>query len=271
MKPIGFSRVRNTDRIRMENMSMDKIWTARASVAAIAFLGMMILFHGCDVLNLDADTIYGSGNIVALSRGFTDFDEITFNRGFSATITRADSFSIRIRVDDNIVDYLRVNRVSNSLTITLDGDYSFIDVHLEADITLPALISIVLMGGSQADADGFDTDEAFNAVISGGSRLDGTMNTGALSGLLSGGSSLTIIGEGDDLDLDLSGGSAATLNEFNADDALVLMSGASQARIRLSGTLNARLSGESRLFYYGEPTLGSITTTGGSYIEYMGS
>ena len=56
-------------------------------------------------------------------------------------------------------------------------------------------------------------------------------------------------------------------NDFPVNDADVEFSGASSGTINLSGRLDADISGASRLYYIGEPTMGNINTSGASSLS----
>jgi hypothetical protein len=45
------------------------------------------------------------------------------------------------------------------------------------------------------------------------------------------------------------------------------VSGASQATVHSAGRLDVRASGASKLFYVGQPTLGSVDSSGASTIQ----
>ncbi len=225
---------------------------------------------GCYINITAPGTIEGSGNVVTIEKFFADFNKIDIANAFKVTITRGDSFSIVIRIDDNIVTYLNAVKLGNTFKIYLDSGYSYRNVTLEADITLPDLEGLNLSGASQATIPGFDFDHAFHAVLSGASIVIATMNTGNVDISLSGASRITLEGYGEDLGINASGASMVELGDFEAVDADVVLSGASSATINISGTLNANLSGASRLYYYGNPTMENIVTTGSSTIQRLG-
>jgi hypothetical protein len=84
---------------------------------------------------------------------------------------------------------------------------------------------------------------------------------------LSGGSHADVEGSASDLTVDASGGSTLDLDNFPVHDADIVFSGGSSGTISLDGNLDADLSGGSRLWYIGNPTLGDIETSGGSSIQ----
>jgi hypothetical protein len=59
------------------------------------------------------------------------------------------------------------------------------------------------------------------------------------------------------------------LSDFAAGDAEVKMSGASRGRLRVSGRLDAALSGASRLRVGGEAQMGRLSISGGARLEPM--
>jgi hypothetical protein len=85
--------------------------------------------------------------------------------------------------------------------------------------------------------------------------------------ILSGASRISLEGSGADLDVNASGASVVELGNFLCNDADIDLSGASRATVNASDTLSVTLSGASTLYYYGTPTLGSLTVSGGSTIH----
>jgi len=67
--------------------------------------------------------------------------------------------------------------------------------------------------------------------------------------------------------IEASGSSKARLADFPVRNITVNLSGASNATINASGMLDGNLSGASELAYTGDPTLGTIETSGASRIS----
>ena len=73
-------------------------------------------------------------------------------------------------------------------------------------------------------------------------------------------------GSGQNLTVEASGASTVDLGEFSVEDADAEASGASTVTVNPSGTLDARASGASHVYYLGNPTMGEIETSGASSI-----
>jgi len=108
-------------------------------------------------------------------------------------------------------------------------------------------------------------DIRFN--ISGASRVTGDITAGDADFDISGASTVELQGSGSNIVVDASGASHAKLADFPVNNANVKLGGASNGTVNLDGRLDANLSGASRLSYIGEPTMGTINTSGGSILS----
>jgi hypothetical protein len=228
---------------------------------------MLVVLTSLGVGGCIGENVTGSGNLTTETHDLTDFTRIEAHSGFELEVTMSDTFSIKITADDNVHEYIVVEKSGDTLEIGLRGTRFYHSVTLEAEVTMPALYKIELSGGSQAYITGFSSAHDLEANLSGGSQLSGDISTGDAEFELSGGSQVDLEGAGEDLAIDASGGSRLDLEEFPIDDASIDMSGGSRATINISGILNAALSGGSRIEYVGEPTLGDLEMSGESKVE----
>ena len=214
-------------------------------------------------------SITGSGNVVTREETITGFDIVDVSRGFEVDITRGEAFSVVIRVDDNLVQYLRVVRQGRTLNIGLKRDrtYSLRNATLQAEVTMPELTGLDLSGGSHVTISGFKSTKALTVDLSGGSQLRGDIEAGDATFDLSGGSHLNLSGSGRDVTIDASGGSDVNLADFPVADAGVDAAGGSEATVNPSGRLDAEASVGSRVYYLGSPTLGVINTDATASVE----
>lgn len=83
----------------------------------------------------------------------------------------------------------------------------------------------------------------------------------------SGASSISLTGGAANLILEVSGASSVDLVSFPAIDLRAELSGASSADVNASGRLDVEASGASELSYLGNPTLGSVNTSGASTVS----
>lgn len=215
----------------------------------VSLLALSIL--ACQVGGLGGSTtISGSGNVVSQDFDLTDFDQVDISHAFNVDITQGESYSVIVRVDDNLVEYLQVVKQGNALKIGLKPNFGFTvrNTTLNAEVTMPFLTRLEASGSSDVTASGFDSDQAFRVRLSGAS-------------------SAVLSGSAGEVTVDASGSSDADLAEFLVGDARVDASGSSSVTVNVSGRLDVDASGSSDVFYLGNPTLGSIDTSGGSSVE----
>lgn len=232
-------------------------------------------------------TVTGSGKLQTWDMDYSDFTKIEVGYAFDVDISRADSYLVHIHVDDNLFDYLDINKRGDTLHIGLKPNQSYANITPKATINLPDLHKLRLSGASKANVRGFSSSHSMDFDLSGASHMDiSSIKTGdthfELSGAshvsgsiemadgrfdLSGASSIDLEGSGDDVSIEASGASHVELADLSVTDAMVNLSGASRATINSSGRLDCDLSGASTLSYIGNPTLGKMETSGGSTIR----
>ena len=254
-------------------------------IALVIIMSMLTIGTAC--IPGIGPTVTGSGKLAAWDFDYSDFTRIEAGYAFEVNITKADSYLVRITVDDNLYEYLDVSKRGDTLHIGLKPNYNYGNITQKAAINLPDLRRLGLSGASKANIKGFSSSHSVDFDLSGASRTDiSIMRTGdthfELSGAshvsggiemadgrfdLSGASSLELEGSANDVSIEASGASHVRLSDFSVVDAEVNLSGASNATVNASGRLDGDLRGGSRLDYIGNPTLGSISTSGGSTIS----
>jgi hypothetical protein len=215
----------------------------------VSLLALSIL--ACQVGGLGGGTtISGSGNVVSQEYDLSDFDVVDISHAFNVNITQGESYSVIVRVDDNLMEHLEVVKQGNTLKIGLKPlqDYTVRNATMEAEVTMPELNGVEASGASDVIATGFESDRDFQVRLSGAS-------------------SAVLIGSAGEVTVDASGSSDADLAEFPVGDARVDASGSSTVTVNVSGRLDVDASGSSDVFYLGSPTLGNVDTSGSSSVE----
>ncbi len=79
--------------------------------------------------------------MVTQEEALTGFERLDVRQGFIVDVRQGDSFSVLIRVDDNLVEHLQVVKQGSTLQIGLRPGrlYNIQDATLEADVTTPEL------------------------------------------------------------------------------------------------------------------------------------
>jgi hypothetical protein len=230
-------------------------------VAAVAITCTVLILRGWP------GDLIGSGNLKTEEYAFTNFTKVEIGSAFVFEVNQSSSYSINVTADDNVIDYVQVFQVGQTLKIRL-GTLRFLGpTTLRASVTLPQLHGLTVSGASRGTVSDFSSTEDLDITVSGASRLTGDITAGNVEFDISGASSIQLEGSANDMVADVSGASSFNLGDFIVNNADVDLSGASSGTVNLDGRLDADLSGASRLWYIGEPTMGTIDTSGASTIS----
>ena len=234
---------------------------------------MVTQLSGCSmdiVLPDESVSIVGSGNMVTREEPITAFDRIDASHSFQVDIRQGDTYSVIVRVNDNLVEYLRVVKEGDTLVLGLDSslisNYSLRNVTMEADVTIPSLSRLDASGACGVTVTGFASSEDMDVELSGSSSLEGDIEAGETRLDISGASDVNLSGSAQELILDASGSSDIDLADFAVINADVEASGASDVAVNVTGRLDVDASGASTVYYAGDPTLGRVNSSGSSSV-----
>jgi len=232
-----------------------------AIVAAVAVTCTVLILRGWP------GGLIGSGNLETEEYAFTNFTEVEISTAFEFEIKQSSSYSINITADDNVIDYVQVSQVGQTLTIRLRRFAFLGPVTLRASVTMPQLHGLTVSGASRGTVSDFSSTEDLDITVSGASRVTGDITAGNVEFDISGASTIQLEGSANDMVASVSGASRFNLDDFTVNNADVDFSGASSGTVNLNGRLDADLSGASKLWYIGEPTMGNINTSGASTLS----
>jgi len=232
-----------------------------AAVVVVAVVCTLVILRGWPGL------LVGSGDLESENYAFTDFTEVEISSAFQFEIEQSGSYSINVTADDNVIDRVQISKDGQTLKIRIGPVLHLGPVTLRASVAMPRIDGLTVSGASRGTVRGFNTTEDMNVTVSGASRLTGNLTAGNIEFDISGASTVQLDGSANDIDANVSGASQLNLENLTVNDADVNFSGASSGTVNLDGRLDANLSGASRLWYIGEPTMGDINTSGASTIS----
>jgi len=229
--------------------------------AAVAVTCTVLIFRGWP------GGLVGSGNLTTEDYAFTNFTKVEIGSAFDFEIKQSSSYKISVTVPDCLTDYVQVFKDGQTLKIRLVTVTWLGPVTLRASVTLPQLRDLTVSGASRGTISDFSSTEDLNITVSGASRVTGDITANNVEFDISGASTIQLEGSANDMVADVSGASSFNLGDFTVNNADVDFSGASSGTVNLNGRLDADLSGASRLWYIGEPTMGNIDISGASTIS----
>ena len=224
----------------------------------LVVLLLVALMVGCTQLGIP---ITGSGDVVTQKEDISGFDSLEISSAFKVVVIQGETYSVVIRIDDNLQKYLEVVKQGNTLKIGLKTDRT-VGATEEAEVTMPELTGLDLSGASHVTIAGFKSTASIDVDLEGASYLRGDIEAGDARFDVVGASEVTLGGSAGDVDIGASGASTVDLADFPVADASVVADGASTVTVNASGTLDVDAGGAAQVYYLGSPTLGTIEESG---------
>ena len=250
------------------------------------------LISGCQTILVPKDGETETGETETRQYDFSEFTRVDINSTFTYEIKQSDTYSISITANSNVFDEIKVAKEGQTLVI----DMEFPEVpwvlfnvtpSLKAVITMPQLDGLDSSGSTRGTVAGFSSTENLDITatgastvvlekiaagdvsfdVSGSSKVTGDIEAKNMELKVSGASTVQLKGSSGSMAADVSGSSNLKLSDLKVKNANVILSGASNGTINLDGSLDAKLSGSSRLVYIGEPALGIMDITGASTLK----
>ncbi|MFC2047618.1 GIN domain-containing protein, partial [Chloroflexota bacterium] len=138
----------------------------KKTVAAVLVVVLLMsgLMVGC------GGVVTGSGKPITDTFDYGDFTAVEAHNGFQVEIKKSSDFNVEITVDDNLQEYLEVDKSGNTLRISMQQNRLYTSATLSAKITMPDISRLDLSGGSRADVIGFNLSHDLSIELSGGSH-----------------------------------------------------------------------------------------------------
>ena len=243
-----------------------RTWTLQTLLLVLLSCALI----SCNVVNAysEKDEVRSTGEDFTRKVEAANFTNIRVSHGFEVDVKQAGEYQVAIEADKALEPYLEVSEEGNTLKIGLDPEHSYQtgNMTMKISISTPSLSGIELSGTNRANLSGIETDQAFEAKLSGNSQVRGDIVAATATFNVSGNGAVILTGGANKLTISSSGNSNLDLRGFVVIDAEAAMSGSCQAWVYVRGRLDVRASGDSRVVYAGDPTLGQISLSGSSTI-----
>ena len=207
----------------------------------------------------------------ATTRSVTSFTGIKASGGIDVYLSQGDDYSLAVSAsEDKFRDNIRTDVRNGVLVISYDDDHfsrHYGDKKLRVYISFKSLESIQGSGACAFIINGTMNTNSLEVKLSGASDIKGPVKITNLVLDLSGASTVKINGTAQNLKLTASGASDVKNYDLEVENCVAKISGASDARIKITNSISASASGASTLYYQGNPDKKDISTSGASSIS----
>lgn len=190
----------------------------------------------------------------------TDFNELEISGLFDLYIKQGSGYEVELIGPASEKEKYKVVRMGNTLVIDYSDEKRFRlrknplrFEEMKINITMPEVDKINLKGAGKVFVNGF-TEDNLKIKVLGAIKVKADVNARNLALYLSGASELSLSGEGTTMDAKIIGASKFDAYDFRVKDALVEASGASKAKVYVTGRLEIDEGLASKVSYKGNPT-----------------
>jgi hypothetical protein len=209
------------------------------------FYAVIVLLSLSSCQKEGLETITRTMNVV-------NFSKLNLGSNFDINVKQGVTFSVTTTGRERDVNDLRADIQSGELKINYNN---FIEKRkpVTVTITMPSLTQFEFTGNSRIDVSGFTETVVVNGNVNGNSKATIRMNAPEFKVDVSGNSDLTLTGQASKVDAKASGSSFIDTYAVPAIRGNTEASGNSKIKVFASADLFASASGNSHIYFKGNP------------------
>lgn len=230
---------------------------------------IIVLILALGVLtSCDHESIRASDEVSSLDYAIPEYSTLKVSNAFNTYVTFSDTEeSVRIEANENLHDRIIVKRDGNALIIKLKSLTSVRgNATLNAYIVTKDISNFDIAGASKLTLENVWNGNNGRIELSGASNFNGEVAVDRLNLDMTGASSLDLYGTASALDADLAGSSDIRDFDLTVKDLKMDMSGASEAYLSISESIDIQASGASSLKFKGDAKITYKRLSGASEI-----
>lgn len=219
----------------------------------IALMSVAVLASSC---LFAVNEVNGDGDIVTEERDHDGYTQVSLSGVGNMVLAEGDSFSLTIRTDANLMEYIETSVRGDTLVVELRSGHN-VDPSdgIDYTVTLPELTGLEVSGVGQIDIGTLEAGDLSVSVSGVGGVTIGDLDAESVTVDLSGVGSIEIDGETATLDVSASGTGSFDGGDLRADDGVVESSGVGSVTVWVTDTLDISASGVGSVRYHGSPSL----------------
>jgi len=203
---------------------------------ATIIIVLALTISACNSLIPGGPVVNGSGNVTTETRPVSEFNQVVLAGAGDLSIEVTGSESLTIEAEDNLLPKIKTEVRDNRLTISGEEGTRFVP-------TKPIKYRLTVKDLKQLDLSGA------------GNIAAGDLSGDTLAVTLSGAGNISPAGTIERLDLVMSGAGNFGGEKLETKHAKAQLSGVGNATVKVSDTLDARVSGTGSILYIGNPQI----------------
>lgn len=244
------------------------------AVALSMAVGALFLATSCSdvdrTVHPNPDFVEGNGIVVEESRAVGGFDRITLQGFGRVYVQQGSQENLRIRAEENLIQYLRTEVRGDELVIWKDGVTLKNSAPIEFHVTVTGLERIALTGAGNIEASNLDTGPLDLRLTGAGNIQIAGLNASSLDVEITGVGNVIVSGSAGELAVRLRSLGDYDGTNLETADAQVLIADSGSATVRVRDHLQATINGSGDVYYIGDPTVDSRISGSGEVVNLGG-
>lgn len=224
-----------------------------------AFLSALI-FCSCE-------SITGSNNITTQTKNVDNFEGVS-SGSIDIEISNAESQSVKVEADDNILPYIITEVEDGILKVHYKPNTSFSNTHVKVYVSAPVFNQLIVSGsGTINSKDTIKSDGQTELKVSGSGDINLALDAPKVSANIGGSGTITLEGRTKDFNCAVGGSGDIKCSKLLSENTSITVSGSGTAHVFASVHLMAKVSGSGDIYYSGNPSSPEIHTSGSGSIS----
>jgi Putative auto-transporter adhesin, head GIN domain len=244
-------------------------WRSGFFVGAVLSVTAVVAGAACTATIGRRDGPMGSGRVVADTRAVTGFSAIDLRGVGQLMVTLSDQEGLTVEAEDNLLPQITSTVSGDTLILNLEAGRPTRPIVYR--VAARQITALSTSGAGDVEAPGLTGPRLRTSQSGAGSIRLERLSAQLLESSLSGAGSLDADGTASRLVVNQTGAGNVAARDLAVQDADLTMSGAGNATVRVSNTLQVRLTGAGNVEYLGNPRVESSVTGGGTVRPISGS
>lgn len=232
-------------------------------------IALSLMAASCNISVRNDDDIDGNGNMKKETRNISDFKGVELDAPFNVLLVQGSSFSVEIEADENLIQYIDIQKVDDNLEISEKDGYELNSKKgITIRIQMPAVYEIIVGGsGSVKSETLLSNNDAMEINIGGSGNVTLEVKSPKIDVGIGGSGKATLNGSTRKLDISIGGSGDCLAEDLLSEECVVTIGGSGTAKVFASASLKATIGGSGDIFYRGEPKDVQKTIGGSGSIE----
>jgi len=201
--------------------------------------------------------VEGNGNLQRRSYAITDFTEVHVAGRMEVYLTQGPEYAVRVEADENLFDYLELEKDGNELEIGTRRGYNLKPkAGVKIYVTAPALEAAELAGsGKIISLSTLSNQNSFRIGVAGSGDVKVAVNAPEVKADVAGSGNLILNGQTRELSVDVAGSGDVKAFDLMTEVTRVDVAGSGNVEVSVSRELDVDVAGSGNVLYKGSPSI----------------